>query len=141
MEFFSGIIFAAALMASVYYFVYKNPPTRPHRLQISQSRHFSNIGFLVALPMEMLEKRDSQSVKYDAKHSVKIVFHGTSAYWISDSTFFVADVVDGKIDSSTQKKVDTISADKVELEKLSSIVDILTEGSSDDRSGPGDKRF
>jgi hypothetical protein len=141
MEFFLGVLFSAVLGSSVYYFIYKNPPIKPHRLQISQSRHFSNIGFLLALPMSIPEKRESQSVKYDAKNSVKIVFHGSLAYWISDNTFFVADVVDGQIDASTQKKVDTIGVDKVELEKLSSIVDILTEGDADDRSGPGNKRF
>jgi hypothetical protein len=125
----------------VYYFVRKYPPQKPHKIVVSQSRYFSSIGDAVQESFSIPVKPKTQSFDYEAKHNVKIVFHGSSAYWIVDNTFFVAEVVDGKIDATTQKVVDTITVNKVELERLSSIVDILTEGDKNDRSNPGNKKF
>lgn len=141
MEFFLGSLFSVVVGLGVYYFVLKNPPPRPHRVSVSQSKYYSTIKFLVVPDISIPEKLNTQSFSHEAKHNVKIVFHDAFAYWIVENTFFVADVVDGVIDQSTQKKVDTISADRVELEKLSSIVDILTEGDGNDRSNPGNKRI
>lgn len=77
---------------------------------------------------------------FDSNH-VRIVFVENSAYWIENSTLYTADVVDGGVDTENKKVVDTIAIDRVELDKISSIVDLLTDGENNDNGYPGQQKF
>ena len=59
------------------------------------------------------------------------------AYWIKDNTFYEANLVDGEVDKNTTKVVDTMTMDKVELDKMAFIVQKLTEGTRNDFGNPG----
>ncbi len=62
---------------------------------------------------------------------------GTKAYWISDNKVLEAPInEDGRIDFESALPIDTMGMDKVELDKISFIVDRLTEGNSNDSSNP-----
>lgn len=75
------------------------------------------------------EKLESQASKHRASNMVRIVFVENQAYWIRDSVFYTADIDDeGYIDAETTRAVDTMTMDKVQLEKMSFIVEKLTEG-------------
>ncbi len=65
---------------------------------------------------------------------------GGKAYWINDNKLFEAPISEeGLIDYSSSSPIDTMTMDKVELDKISFIVEKLTEGDNDDRSNPRNK--
>lgn len=71
---------------------------------------------------------NTQSKKYlDDIYVNVIVFEG-NAYWIKDNAFFTAEADGATILKETTKRVDTMGMDKVELDKIAFIVDLLTKG-------------
>jgi hypothetical protein len=88
-----------------------------------------------ALPIlnELREIPETQASKYfDSKYTVKVMMFENQAYWIKDNSVFVADIVDGNVDKSGAKVIDTMAMDKVQLDRLSFIVETLTKGRSND---------
>ena len=83
----------------------------------------------------------TQSYKYDMKNKMRVMFTETNAYWIKDNAFYQADLVDGMVDESTTKVVDTMAMDKVELDKMIFIVQQLTEGMTNDSGSTGDQNL
>lgn len=82
------------------------------------------------LPRELFLKqvKETQAFAYEKKTNVRVIVLEDSAYWVKDNTFFVADISDGSIDNSSVQVVDTMSMDKVQLDKMLFIMDQLTEG-------------
>ena len=86
--------------------------------------------------------RQTQSRKAGlGRKEMKVVFYNDKAYWIADNTFFSADIVNGIIDQNSKKVVDTMGIDKVELDKLSIIVEKLTEEPINDNRNSGDEEL
>lgn len=83
------------------------------------------------------ELPETQSSKFESRHSLKVLMFENQAYWIKDNSVYVADIVDGGVDQQGAKIVDTMTMDKVQLDRLSFIIDKLTKGRSDDSSYPG----
>ena len=108
-------------------------------VKYSQSNLFNMIApFLPSNDqIRMMNPKPSQAINYNKKMYVKILFLDQKAYWIKDNSFFVADVVDGNVLEDSARKVDTMGMDKVELDKMSFIVDKLTEGLSNDSGNSG----
>lgn len=79
----------------------------------------------------------TQSRNHLKKNSRKAFFLGKDVYWIENGFLFTAKITKNEIDNSTKKRVDTHSLDKVELDKISFIVDKLTEGNKDDSGNSG----
>jgi hypothetical protein len=79
----------------------------------------------------------TQSRKILEKSQTRIVFSEDRAYWIKNNMFLHAELVNGEIDDSTTKVVDTIAMDRVELDKMAFIVQKLTEGTTNDGGNPG----
>lgn len=75
------------------------------------------------------------------KKEVKVIFYEDQAYWIANGTLVTANIVDGQIDRNSTKGVDTMGVDKVELNKLSIIVEKLTEESVDDNRNSGNEEL
>lgn len=78
----------------------------------------------------------NQSRNYIKSSYVRVVISEDNAYWIKDNALFVAQVVDGMVDKESQRRVDTMGMDSVELEKTMVIVEKLREGLDED-SGTG----
>jgi hypothetical protein len=78
----------------------------------------------------------TQSRKILEKNQIRIIFSENRAYWIKNNMFLQADLVDGEVDDSTTKVVDTMTMDKVELDKMIFIVQKLTEGITNDGGNP-----
>lgn len=70
----------------------------------------------------------TQSTDYIAKNSVRAIVVDDNLYWIANNAFYVADIVDGNIEENTTRLVDTMTMDKVQLDKMMFIVDKLREG-------------
>ena len=84
-------------------------------------------------------RKNAQSQNHRNSTSTRVVFVENNAYWIRDNTLFVADYNDGIVDEDSTRKVDTMGMDGVELKKVISIVEALTEGQNNDRGYTGNK--
>jgi hypothetical protein len=89
------------------------------------------------LPEIKLEPMKTQATEYfDSKH-IKVVYTSSSVYWIQDGVFYTADFINGEVLQETKKKVDTSTMSKVELDKISFIVDILAKDEKNDSGNSG----
>lgn len=142
MEYFIGSI--ATLIAFVtlsrlfnYYNVLKKPD---FSIKYSQSyiHEMLGPGLSITLPQPV---RATQARKHLQSRQVRVVFAHNKAYWISNNTFLEADVVDGEVQKDTERAVDTMNMDKVQLDEMSFIVEKLTEGNINDFGDSGNKKF
>ncbi len=83
------------------------------------------------------KKVNSQSKKSRAKNFIRGLVVEDLIYWIEDGKLVFANLVNGKIDETSKKGVDTHSMSKVELDKIMFIVDKLAEGNKDDSGNSG----
>jgi hypothetical protein len=81
----------------------------------------------------------TQSTKHYDKTNIKVIIVDSNAYWIKDNIFYKAPLVGQSIDKDSAEEVDTISMDRVQLDKMLFIMDKLREGINDDSRGSGDK--
>lgn len=140
MEYLLGFFSGAVLMVLFYKFSIKNSLFSPFKIKIdySQSYVFSTIKPFIALANEPFLPRNTQATKYEDSQSVKVVMTDAQAYWIKDNVFYTADIDENHfINKNSTRRVDTMSMDSVQLEKMMFIVDKLTEGGGDENSGPG----
>lgn len=142
MEYFIGSI--ATLIAFVVLsrlFNYYNSIKKPDfSIRYSQSYIHEMLSGNITITIPPPPKL-TQSRKHLESHQTRVVFANNKAYWISNNTFLEADVVDGEVQNDTQRAVDTMSLDKVQLDELSFIVSKLTEGTTNDFGDSGNKKF
>lgn len=79
----------------------------------------------------------TQSSKHEEKTNVKVVIVDNKAYFIKNGTFYCADMHGTEIDGANAVSVDTMSMDKVQLDKMLFIMDQLIDGKKNDS---GDSR-
>lgn len=97
-------------------------------LRYNQSSTFEQIkGYLPDSLFRQPKLPESQLSKHHKTMQMRVIFVGNEAYWIKDNTFYVASAEDGMIDPESAKAVDTIGMDKIQLDKMSFIVEKLTE--------------
>jgi hypothetical protein len=84
---------------------------------------------------------DTQSSRHYLNSGTKFVMYNRSAYWIKDNTVYSADILDGIIQEDSAKTVDIMSMDKVQLDEMIYIIDILTEGASNENGSSGNKEL
>jgi hypothetical protein len=140
MEFLLGFIFSFATIMFVKRYILNNKlnnQTKTSKIVYRQSHIFSLIApALPYMPLN-IEIRPTQSFLNDQKNKQRMVFTEDRAYWIKDNAFYEAEIVDGEIDKNTTKVVDTMTMNKVELDKMAFIVQKLTEGNRNDFGDPG----
>lgn len=97
--------------------------------QQSQSKLFEitkNTDIVIEL---LYPKVKTQAMKHHESNIVRVIFAEQQAYWIKDSVFYTADIDGlGFVDVDSTRAVDTMAMDKVQLDKMSFIVEKLTEG-------------
>ena len=106
-------------------------------IRYSQSYLFDLVSPTVSYVPLQKYARPSQSYLNDQKNKQRIIFTDDKAYWIKDNAFYEAAIVDGEVDKTTTKVVDTMTMDKVELDKMIFIVEKITEGTRNDFGNPG----
>ena len=98
------------------------------------------LKYFFSLNIETQGKPSSQLTKRLEKDMIRVIVVGSQAYWVSDNTFYVADALDGEVDTETAKPVDVQSMSKLEVNKMLSILDSLTNGKvGNDRSSTGNE--
>jgi hypothetical protein len=76
--------------------------------------------------------RVSQSTKHADKINIKVIIYEKKAYFVKNGTFYCADMNEDQIDSANARLVDTMSMDKVQLDKMLFIMDQLRDGKKND---------
>lgn len=129
-----GLVYGCLLLT-------RNSPEANFEINVEHSQsHMHNILFPFLPTNEEIEAMtpvNCQTLKHSNKMYLNILIVEKNAYWIKDNAFFVADILNGEIVTESAKKVDTMSMDKLELDKMEFIVDLLTKGKTDDRGITG----
>ena len=74
-------------------------------------------------------KVKTQATEHHENNLVRIIFVESQAYWIRSNVFYTADLNEmGLVDFDSARPVDTMTMSKVQLDKMSFIVEKLTEG-------------
>jgi hypothetical protein len=133
MDFILGAALSMLCTFVTYKFLMPYVKNRKVELFYRQSDVFETIKPALPILNELREIPETQASKYfDSKYTVKVMMFENQAYWIKDNSVFVADIVDGNVDKSGAKVIDTMAMDKVQLDRLSFIVETLTKGRSND---------
>jgi|GEM_PF-3552673 len=108
--------------------------------KMSVVRYSQSYIYSVVAPMMFgfngpIPKRSTQANNYQEEAYVKIVVVENKAYFIKNSGFYVANVVEGDVDKDSTKEVDTMSMNDVELKNIMHIVEVLTGGDRNDSGG------
>lgn len=103
----------------------------------TQSRKVQLLKKYIDTTIQTKQNNKTQSSQYSKRNSIRAFFLGNDVYWIENGFLVTALLVNNQIDESTKKRVDTHALDKVELDKITFIVDKLTEGNKDDSGNSG----
>lgn len=110
----------------------RNPLELPPLVRYSQSHVHNLIAPFMPTNKEMTIQPETQSSKYLDKITIRVVFLENKAYWIKDNKFYVADAKDHMVDHDSAIEVDTMSMDKIQLDKIKVVVEKLSEGKNND---------
>lgn len=136
MEYFLGSIITIITLLVFFKQVNKINNNSSFNLMISQSHNYE---LTKVFYNKIIKKEEfkTQSKNHKLGKSIKVIFMDNKAYWIKNNAVYFADVKNKKFDINSAKKVDTHSMNKVELDKITFIVDKLTEGNKDDSGNSG----
>jgi hypothetical protein len=132
----------SALTILVCYFLFKNfiltisPPPKI-KISYSQSNIHEQIKDFLPPLSSIRIKKITQSSKHRDQKSVKVIIIDGFAYWIAENKFYVATVDENGVDRDAATVVDTMSMDRVELDKMLFIMDKLREGKAHDSGSSG----
>jgi hypothetical protein len=97
-----------------------------------------NIHYLVSPYLGGIPKKikKTQSLNHFNKNNLKVIIVDNEAFWVKDNTLYTAEMTQEGVDKDTTKVVDTMSMDKVQLDKMLFIIDQLKDGEGNDNRGP-----
>ena len=98
--------------------------------------HYHNIKNSQLKNKNISSKKRRQSTIHDARTNIKVIIMDDKAYWIRDNVFYTADLDQNlAVNKETTRVVDTMTMNRVQLDKMMFIIDKLREGTFDDRGG------
>ena len=130
LEIIFNFIVSAMVVAYLRFIILKNNKVNKKRLsnQSSQSKNLSSFNNRLLQILEEPKPKKTQTSQYVSRNSVRAIAVEDQIYWIADNAFYTANIVDGDIEENSTRLVDTMTMDKVQLEKMMFIVDKLREG-------------
>lgn len=141
MEYIAGSLTTFIGIAIVYFALYRSVGLQSKKVKLRTSQSYTHKMFApILLNIRDYSPRDCQSLKHYESNKIKILFTQDVAYWIKDNAVFCAEVdpVTGLILEGSEKEVDMMGMDKVQLDEMMFIVEQLTEGQSNDSWRSGD---
>lgn len=140
MEYLAGS--AITLLCVVIGYAYsqkaKQKLTWPVSTLNSQSRKFDLLSPIIQYTLSHIKSElITQATKYHDSFSTRVVLTETQAFWIESAKLHCADLINGQIDHETKKVVDTMAMDDVELKRVITIVEKLSEGNKDENFDTG----
>ena len=125
---FNFVMLALAVAYIRLLIVGKKSKSKPPLVTPSQSSNLLSFNNRVISLLKEPEPKKTQTTDYVSKTSIRAIVVDNQMYWISDNAFYTATLVDGNIEENSTRLVDTMTMDKVQLEKMIFIVDKLREG-------------
>ena len=135
-----AVLLTLAIFSSIIIIMKKINKRKNSYVIYRQSDIHKMLKYFFSLNIETQSKPSSQLTKRLEKDMIRVIVVGSQAYWVSDNTFYVADALDGEVDTETARPVDVQSMSKSEVNKMLSILDSLTNGKvGNDRSSTGNE--
>jgi len=106
---------------------FKNRQSNEHYLKVLS-------GFNAVKPKEI---KKTQSKLHESRINIKVIIVDDEAFWIKDNVFYTANMSGDIVDKETTRAVDTMTMNKVQLDKMMFIIDRLREGTFNDSGGTG----
>jgi hypothetical protein len=139
MEYFLGsAITMIAMFVTTRLISYNKVNTKNNIPRYSQSHIHMLVLPLLPEIKKYKKKMITQSSKHEEKTNIRVVILENKAYFVSDGTFYCADMHGTEIDKASAILVDTIGMDKVQLDKMLFIMDQLRDGKKNDSGDSGD---
>ena len=133
MEFLLGSVATILAIMVLRFAILKDLVKNPKiSIKYSQSHIYEITKEFIPDELFFKKQRDTQSKSHEKSMYTRVVFLDNEAYWIKNNALFVADMEEGVVAENTARVVDTMGMDKVQLEKVIYIVDILNEGNQND---------
>lgn len=139
------LIGSIATLATIF-FVSKRLRLATSRLQIStplytqsQTFHltrFSEGAYLYDQSLPLMNIKTQSTDFFDKQHT-RVVIYDDHAYWVINNALYTAEFDGKEVVKDSAKEVDTMGMSKVELDHMVFIVDLLTEGNSNDFGNSG----
>jgi hypothetical protein len=136
-EYLAGALVTIVTFAIARVFYAYRKEAQPLKITYTQSKIHSLILDGIYGPKKKPFELKTQATKHVDKDKVTVLILEDNAYWIKDNSVYQGIMINGNVDQENIKKLDTMDMDKVELNKLSYIVEMLTKGEKNDRSNPG----
>jgi hypothetical protein len=128
LDIFINLLIAIAAVLFIKRTGLNKPKSKTSIIYPRQSLNILSFNDRVIKMLEGLEIKKTQSIDYVQKTNVRAIVVDDQIYWIAGNEFYTADVVDGNVEENTTRLVDTMTMDKVQLNKIMFIVDKLREG-------------
>jgi hypothetical protein len=139
MEYFLGSLFTLIIFAFVSKVLKRSSAKLLVPTKNRQSIRFDSIRHIIPILNLVKPRKETQSTVSLRKNSIPVIFVDNEAYWIKDNRLYTAMLVNGKIDAETTKVVDTMTMNKLQLDKTIFIVEKLKEGFKNDSGNSGNK--
>ncbi len=126
------LIVAMPILATLYvHAIIRRADGKKKKKSMPVKKQSDNLALFNDRILAILESQKTpktQSTDYIARTNVRAIVVEDQIYWISDNAFYTANMVDGNVEENSTRLVDTMTMDKVQLEKMIFIVDKLREG-------------
>lgn len=120
----------------------KPQEVRQVRISHTQSTVFELIKPALPYIQDLPEPLVSQAANHERSTHLRVIVSDGVAYWIQKNGLYYGTFVDGELDKESGKLVDMMALSKVELNKMSFIVDRLNSGGgSFDYRNTGNEEF
>jgi hypothetical protein len=132
-EYFLGFLVAIVMLVLLRFLIPRTIRNNPiNKIRYSQSHIHDITKYYLPDSLFMPIKKPRQSANHEKSINLKVLFFEKEAYWIKGNTLFIAEQEDGIVKEETARGVDTMGMNRVQLEKVMYIVDILNEGNQND---------
>lgn len=132
-EYFLGFLVAIVMLVLLRFLVPRITRNNPiTKIKYSQSHIYEITKYYLPDSFFFPMSRPRQSSNHEKSINLKVLFFEKEAYWIKGNTLFIAEQEDGIVKEETARRVDTMGMNRVQLEKVIYIVDILNEGNQND---------
>ena len=140
MKYIAGSLMTLVAMFIASRIIFRNVPKNEKNMYRYSQSHIHHLVHPLLPPTSKIKKRiRTQAIKHFEKTNLRVIIVDDDAYWIKDNVLYTGKITPNGVDKETASVVDTMSMDKVQLDKMLFIMDKLRDGKSHDSGSAGDK--
>jgi hypothetical protein len=141
MQYFIGFGLTLLISFCIIVIMKKKINKKMSRTLYSQKDTHELLKYFFAIDSSNQKKRLSQLTKHTEKSMIRVMVVGHEAYWVSNNIFYVANAIDGEVESGSAKPVDIENMSKNDINKMLFILDNLQNGNKNDSGSSGNERI